>query len=202
MNFSTWAINDPWFVVNPLMGVFITRDFGIDIFLTFMGQGYQPWILFNIDIPKNYHSSLFIYSFSNIDFHPFEDFFSKWENSFYFYNVLPLTERLIDLPKYDFLIEYPFGYDLFHIGRELKAERFFLMPLFNELFGSIIIYILGIFPRMLVVLPLFLIWYLLAILVYIALMHVFDKSSFGLDELHYQMKKGRQYYGLFSKKQE
>ena len=202
MNFSTWAINDPWFVVNPLMGVFITRDFGIDIFLTFMGQGYQPWILFNIDIPKNYHSSLFIYSFSNIDFHPFEEFFSKWENSFYFYNVLPLTERLIDLPRYDFLIEYPFGYDLFHIGRELKSERFFLMPIFNELFGSIIIYILGFFPRMLVVLPLFLMWYLLAILIYVMLIHWFDKSSFGLDGFHYQMKKGRQYYGLFSKKQE
>jgi hypothetical protein len=65
-----------------------------------------------------------------------------------------LPERLIDLPMYDFLIEYPLGYDLFHIAREFKAERFILMPIFNELFGSIIIYILGFLPRMLVVIPL------------------------------------------------
>lgn len=202
MEFSTWAINDPWFVVNPLMGVFITRDFGIDVFLTFMGQGYQPWILFNIDIPKNYHSSLFIYSFSNVDFYPFEDFFSKWENSFYFYNVLPLTERLSDLPMYDFVIDYPFGYDLFHIAREFKGERFYFMPLFNELFGSIIIYILGFLPRMLVVIPLILMWFFLAYFIYYILISIFDMSSYGLDEISYQMKKGRQYYGLFSKKQE
>ena len=201
MNFSTWAINDPWFVVNPLMGVFITRDFGIDVFLTFMGQGYQPWILFNIDIPKNYHSSLFIYSFSNVDFYPFEEFFSKWEDSFYFYNVLPLTEKLIDLPQYDFLIEYPFGYDLFHIGRELKAERFFFMPIFNELFGSIIIYFLGFLPRMLAVVPLILLWYTLAFLLYVMYFRDLTNSVAGLDQFHYQIKKGYQYNGLLSKKQ-
>jgi len=57
---------------------------------------------------------------------------------------------------YNFIIDYPFGYDLFHIAREFKGERFYFMPIFNELFGSIIIYILGFLPRMLVVIPLFL----------------------------------------------
>jgi len=200
MEFSTWAINDPWFVVNPLMGVFITKDW-FETFLTFMGQGYQPWILFNIDIPRNYHSSLFIYSFSNVDFYPFENFFSKWEKSFYFYDVLPLPEKLINLPRYDFMIEFPFGYDLFHIGRELKKERFYLMPIFNELFGSIIIYFFGWFPRFFAVLPLTFILYFMGFFIYLNLMHWFD-TGLGLDEIYYRIKKGRKFYGLFSKKQE
>jgi len=77
LEFSTWAIHDPWFDINPLMGVFISRDFGISTFLTFMGQGYQPWILFDIDLPKNYHLGLYIYSYSNMNFFPFQDFFFK-----------------------------------------------------------------------------------------------------------------------------
>jgi len=200
MDFSTWAINDPWFNVNPIMGVFVTREYYIDEFLTFLGMNYQPWILFNIDIPQNYHSSLFIYSFSNIDVHPFEDFFSRWEKSFYFYNVLPLTEKLYKLPKYDFLFEFPLGYDLFHIIREIQSERFYFMPIFNELFGSIIIYFLGLLPRLLVVVPLFLLWYLLAFYIYIMLSRIYNSSIFGSNEFIYQIKKRQQFYGLFSKK--
>jgi hypothetical protein len=55
---------------------------------------------------------------------------------------------------------------------------------------------------MLVVIPLSLMWFILAVIIYYILINIFDLSSYGLDELYYQMKKGRQYYGMFSKKQE
>jgi hypothetical protein len=41
MEFSTWAMNDPIFVMNPNMGAMVTRDWGISFILTYLGQQYQ-----------------------------------------------------------------------------------------------------------------------------------------------------------------
>lgn len=76
------------------------------------------------------------------------------------------------------------------------------MPIFNELFRSIVIYILGFFPRMLVVIPLSLLWFSFAFLIYVRVIRLFDLSKYGSEEINYQIKTGRklQKYGLFSKK--
>ena len=202
MEFSTWAINDSWFAVNPLMGVFITREYGIDIFLTFMGQGYQPWVLFNVGIPINYHSSLFIYSYPNIDFYPFQNFFSKWEHYYNFYDVLPLTEKIEDLPQNKMLINLPMGFERYHIWRRVNSERFGLLPFINEVLGAFILHIIGFFTRLCAVIPLVLMWFVFYVPMYIMGLSLWDNSSFGLETFYYQMKKMRKYYDLFSKKQE
>jgi hypothetical protein len=200
IEFSTWAINDPWFVVNPIMGVFITREYGIDINLTFMGQGYQPWILFNIGMPANYHSSLFIYSYSNIDFYPFQNFFSKWENYYNFYDVLPLTERVKDLPQNKMIINLPMGFERYHFWRRVNSERFSFMPLIYEMLGGIILNVVGFFTRLCAVIPLALLWFFFYLPLYIMGVIRWDNSSFGLEIFQYQMKKMRKYYDLLSKK--
>jgi len=200
MEFSTWAINDPWFIVNPVMGVMITREYGVDIFLTFMGQGYQPWVLFNSGISTNYHSSLFIYSYSNINFYPFQDFFSKWEHYHYFYDVLPLKEKLVNLPKNKMIINLPMGFERYHIWRRIRFENFVLMPLIYELLGGFILHIIGFFTRLCAVIPIFLIWFICYAYIYIYGLIIWDNSRFGLEMFHYQMKKMRKYYDLFSKK--
>ena len=200
LEFSTWAIHDPWFDINPLMGVFISRDFGISTFLTFMGQGYQPWILFDIDMPKNYHLGLYIYSYSNMNFFPFQDFFSKWEDVYYFYDIKCMTERMRFWTKLETFIEFPYGLDFYHMEKEFKKERFYIMPLINEIIQLFVIYGIGFLPRTLAVLPLAIIIYVFVVIPFLY-MFVPVIDWFCQEDFYYHIRTTSKYNnGLFSKK--
>jgi hypothetical protein len=194
-------MNGPWFIINPIMGVFITRDFGISMFLTFMGQGYQPWILFNTNLPENYHLGLFIYSYSNIDFFPYQEFFSKWEKTFYFYEV-SLTEKMRFWTRLETGVELPYGFDFFQIEKEFKRERFYFVPIIKEFIRWFVVNVLGFMPRLLAVLPLTIIWFFFTFLPLWIIFYPFIKYFFSDIEFFNHVKSIMKYNGLFSKKQE
>jgi len=154
-----------------------------------MGQGYQPWILFNSGIPVNYHSSLFIYSYSNIDFFPFQKFFSKWEYYHYFYDVLPLNDKIYKLPQNKMIIKLPMGFERYHIWRRVNSERLTFMPLINEVLGWFILYGIGFFARFCAVIPMVLIFFIFYFPYYYLVLDTWGNTSFGLEAFQYQMKK-------------
>ena len=123
IDFSTYSMHDDLFIVNPIMGAITTRNYGISTVLSYLGQGYQTWILFNIDVPLKYHELLFIYSYPNIDFYPFQEYFSPWEKSLYFYN-----EEIIEKHYYRNRVRFwtklnmdvPIGFDAWHWDYEFS----------------------------------------------------------------------------------
>ena len=100
------------------------------------------------------------------------------------------------------IINLPMGFERYHIWRRVNSARFVFMPFINELLGGIILHVIGFFTRLCAVIPLFLIWFICYAHLYVYGLKIWDNSSFGLEIFHYQMKKMRKYYDLFSKKQE
>jgi len=111
-----------------------------------------------------------------------------------------MTERMRFWTKLETFIEFPYGLDFYHMEREFKKERFYIMPLINEIIQIFVIYGVGFLPRILAVLPLAIIIYVFVVIPFLY-MFVPVIDWFNQEDFYYHIRTTSKYNnGLFSKK--
>jgi hypothetical protein len=187
--------------MNPNMGAMVTRDWGISFILTYLGQQYQDWILFNVNVPEDYHWCLFIYSYPNIDFYPFQDFFSSWEKDYYFYFDDMIKNNFIK-NKVRFWTELnisaPIGFELYQLEYEMH-NKFGVVPLFHEIIRMFMVLVFGKMPQLppvLILIVMYSIMFLFVLFFWNTYLYIYKCDVLFVTSTY----EAKFYNGLFSKK--
>jgi len=174
--------------------------------LTYMGQGYQAWILYNIDVPESYHWTLFIYSYPNIDFYPMQGFFSSWEKAYYgCYDDMIKENFYHNKVRFwnDLDIEVPVGYSLWKLEHEFRDSWTGITPFIVWIFRRFMLLIVGKIPELPLVLFIwFYLWLFIWPLYYYISTYIAIKSHKDIPEFYFLhiIRQVLKYYDLFSKK--